>query len=210
MMGLALVLLLQPEFVPVPGGFAMMKTEVTVGQFEAFVKATGYRTAAERANTARNWKNPGFPVDARQPVVYVTVNDAVEYCAWIGARLPSDAEWETAARAGTTTRHYWGEALDERYLWYRGNSGGTPQPVATKLPNAWGLHDMEGNVWEWSLSPTTDGSRMGNRRGGSFIDCADIETKDGKPAPLIAIGTFYRSPAAMEHRYDDIGFRCVK
>lgn len=201
-----------PEFVQIPPGtFWMAKTEVTVRQFGAFVKATGYRTAAERAGTARTWKSPGFPVSGNQPVVYVTVRDAEAYCGWIGARLPTDAEWEYAARAGATTRHYWGDAIDGRYLWYRVNSEGHPRNVGTKLPNAWGLHDVEGNVWEWAISEPVKGEPMGNRRGGSWVACEDIETAPGKkPAPLIGLSKTYKVPVKLEHRYDDIGFRCVR
>jgi hypothetical protein len=65
---------------------------------------------------------------------------------------------------------------------------------------------MEGNVWEWTLS-----EGMGNRRGGSWIDCEDIETAPGKaPAPLIGISKYFKIPIKLEHRYDDIGFRCVR
>jgi formylglycine-generating enzyme required for sulfatase activity len=70
-----------------------------------------------------------------------------------GYRLPSEAEWEYACRAGTTSGYYWGEILDSlrggEYCWYYDNSNKTTHPVATKLPNAFGLYDMEGNVWEW-------------------------------------------------------------
>ncbi len=152
----------RPEFVRIPpGGFAMAKTETTVAQFAAFVKATGYRTTAEQAGNPRTWRAPGYKVAGNQPVVYVTVKDATAYCEWIGARLPTDAEWERAARAGSTTRHYWGDKIDGRYLWYRANTSGRPGPVGKKLPNAWGLYDVEGNVWEWATSPPEQGGGDG-------------------------------------------------
>ncbi len=66
-----------------------------------------------------------------------------------GYRLPSEAEWEFACRAGTTNTYYWGNAIFNSYLWYSGNSGSTTHAVKTKLPNAWGLYDMSGNVAEW-------------------------------------------------------------
>ncbi len=205
-----------PRFVPIPASpgqpaFRMAQTETTVAQFAVFVKATGYRTDAEKAGAPRTWRAPGFKVHRSQPVVYVTPADSIAYCSWLGARLPSDAEWEYAARAGATGRHYWGDAMDGRYLWYRGNSGHRPHPAAGKRPNAWGLYDMEGNVWEWALSPPVNGEPMANRRGGSWIDCEEI---DGGPwrqnSQLIGLAVFFKAPIRLNHRYDDIGFRCAR
>lgn len=228
MIGLWFLLLLSaaapgptPEFVAIPPGtfqgvafpdpFWMNRTEITVGQFRNFVRATGYQTAAEKAKAVRTWKSPGFEVRSRQPVVYVTIGDAEAFCRWVGGRLPTDAEWEYAARAGSAGRHYWGESIDDRYLWYRGNSDYHPHEVGRKLPNRWGLFDMEGNVWEWTLSQDTGKEAMGNRRGGSWADCEDI---DGGPnrrsSPLIGISNYYKISVQLEHRYDDIGFRCVR
>jgi formylglycine-generating enzyme required for sulfatase activity len=208
------------RFVAIPAGsfggapvaaFSMQETEVTVAQFAAFVKATGYRTVAEVAGAERTWRRPGFAVRERQPVVYVSVTDAEAYCGWIGARLPSDVEWEHAARAGAVTRHYWGERTDGRFLWYRANAEDHPHEVRRKRPNRWGLYDVEGNVWEWSLSTAHDGERLGNRRGGSWVSCDEIVSGPGKPnAPLIGLSISFKVPARLEHRYDDIGFRCVR
>jgi formylglycine-generating enzyme required for sulfatase activity len=211
----------KPVFVRIPPGssgdigfdrpFWMGKTEVTVRQFAAFVKAAGFRTTAERLNAARTWKAPGYRVTQDQPVVYVTVKDAAAYCEWAGGRLPTDAEWEYAARAGATTRHYWGDALDGRYLWYRANSDGRPHSAGTKLPNRWGLYDVEGNVWEWAISEPIGGEPTANRRGGSWIDCEDIEVDpDARRSPLIGLSQFFKIAVSYDHRYDDIGFRCVR
>jgi formylglycine-generating enzyme required for sulfatase activity len=207
----------QPKFVLIPAGpaqqspFSMARTETTVEQFTAFVRATGYRTDAEQAAAPRTWHAPGFPLKAKQPVVYVTPADAMAYCQFIGARLPSDAEWEYAARAGATTRHYWGGSIDGRYLWYRANSDGARHPVARKQPNAFGLYDIEGNVWEWALSPPDKGDPLANRRGGSWIDCEDIEGGPGRgPGPLIGLSTSFKISVEYGLRYDDIGFRCAR
>ena len=132
---------------------------------------------------------------ATYPVERVSWNDAVEFCKNLSAkegktyRLPTEAEWEYACRAGTTTLYSSGddkESLGE-YAWYRDNSGGKPHPVGEKKPNAWGLHDMHGNVWEWCAdwwakdyyadSPTDDppGPETGSfrvYRGGSWVNLA--------------------------------------
>jgi formylglycine-generating enzyme required for sulfatase activity len=206
-----------PAFVRIPpmpgqsGALLVARTETTVRQFSAFVRATGYRTHAEKEASPRTWKNPGYRVEPKQPVVYVTSNDAASYCEFIGARLPTDAEWEYAAAAGATTRHYWGDAIDPRYLWYRANSDGHPHAAGKKRPNRWGLYDIEGNVWEWAESqPDKDGPLV-NRRGGSWIDCEEIDGGLGKrPGKLIGLSTFFKVSASFNHRYDDIGFRCVR
>lgn len=214
----ALALAQKPDFVRIPPAgdskqpFWIAATETTVAQFEAFVKATGYQTKAELDKAPRTWRSPGFDLLPAQPVTYVTVNDAAAYCASIDARLPTDAEWDYAARAGSATRHYWGEDLDPRYLWYRANSDGRPQPVATKLPNAWGLYDVEGNVWEWTLVDTPSGAdQLANRRGASWIDCDEIDGGPGhKGSALIGLSIYFKIPIKLDHRYDDIGFRCAR
>lgn len=207
-------------FVRIPAGsngalridrdFLLMRTEVTVDSFNRFVRSTGYRTEAEAAGAPRTWRNPGFPVSNSQPVVYVTPSDAQSFCAWLGGRLPQDPEWEYAARAGAATRHFWGETLDPNYLWYRENSEGRPRKVATRRPNPFGLYDVEGNVWEWTLRPNSS-EPTARRRGASWVSCENIDGGPGRPpSPLIGLGVGYGIPVKAAHRYDDIGFRCAK
>ena len=84
-----------------------------------------------------------------QPITHIKWKEASKYCKKIGRRLPSEAEWEYAARAGSQTRFPWGNEIDDDYLWYAGNSPREPANVGQKKPNAWGLYDMVGGVWEW-------------------------------------------------------------
>jgi formylglycine-generating enzyme required for sulfatase activity len=103
--------------------------------------------------------NPSCFKGDNLPVETVSWDDAVEFCRRLSQkedktyRLPTEAEWEYACRAGTTTRFYYGDDLDEsklgEYAWYGSNSDGKTHPVGQKKSNAFGLYDMHGNVWEW-------------------------------------------------------------
>jgi formylglycine-generating enzyme required for sulfatase activity len=158
--------------VAITRGFYMGRHEVTRGQFAAFVDSTGHKTEAEREGMSwglrtdgrwgeiagASWRDPVvFAQTSDHPVVCVSWNDVKAFCEWAaartrrGVRLPTEAEWEYACRAGTTTRFSFGDgegALRE-YAWHHKNSGGQTHPVGQKKPNAWGLHDVHGNVWEW-------------------------------------------------------------
>jgi len=199
--------------------FSMMKTEVTVNQFRAFVNATGYRTDAEKAGEARNWRSPGFTLRNQQPVVFMSLNDAKAYCEFIGARVPLEAEWEYAARAGSNTHHYWGEEIDDRYLWYFNNTDERPEPVGRKLPNAWGLYDVEGNAMEWVRGGGPHSSitseNAGSPRGGSYATCPEPYPADkGIRQRFIGLGPtfpgFKNSNFRPDERRFDYGIRCAK
>jgi formylglycine-generating enzyme required for sulfatase activity/predicted Ser/Thr protein kinase len=114
-------------------GFWLGTTEVTNEAWTHFVEQSprGFRPSQ---------------ADARMPVIDISWNDARSYCAWAGGRLPTEAEWEYGERAGATKARY-GPLND--IAWFRGNSGRRVQPVAGRQPNAWGLYDMLGNVFEW-------------------------------------------------------------
>jgi formylglycine-generating enzyme required for sulfatase activity len=185
--------------------FILGRCEVTVGQFRQFVFDTGYETEGEQEvqvgqsldgtepkakKQEWTWRQPGFAQDDNDPVVCVSWSDAAAYCEWLAHkegmtyRLPTEAEWEYACRAGSTTDSFFGsqESLDQ-YAWFDGNSQGHTHPVGEKNPNAWGLYDMYGNVWEWCgdwqadgyynsspvadpRGPTSGSSRV--RRGGGW------------------------------------------
>ncbi|GBC61833.1 hypothetical protein DENIS_2795 [Desulfonema ishimotonii] len=136
----------------------------------------------EDAPEPKYWGDRRFN-QPRQPVVGVSWYDAVKYAQWAGLRLPTEAQWEYACRAGTATRYYTGdtEAGLDRIGWYGLNSGGILHPVGEKEPNAFGLYDMHGNVYEWCqdwygnypadtvtdpVGPENGSNRVG--RGGSW------------------------------------------
>jgi len=206
-----------PQEVTFAEGFWLGRTEVTVGQFGRFVKQTGHITDAEKAGNRFTWKIPGFPQKASHPVVYLSYHDALSYARWAGVDLPTEAEWLYACRAGSTTKFYWGDLVDDRYLWHRCNTEGMgTRPVAHKRPNAWGLHDMVGNAWEYCK--VGDGDACFASRGGSWTRCPQYRTRQG-----ILTGNLLEE--AVEPRLqrcdpnpkyppypwdDDRGFRCIK
>lgn len=152
--------------VTISKGFWMGKYEVTQAEYQALVGS-----------------NPsGFPGDPTRPVESVSFFDATNYCVLLTQqelaagrippgtqfRLPTEAEWEYAARAGTSTRFNYGDDPNltalTNHAWYAFNSGNSTHPVGQKAPNAWGLFDMAGNVWEWCLD------WKGTYPGGTVID----------------------------------------
>lgn len=90
------------------------------------------------------------------PVNHITWREAVTYCKKQGHRLPTEAEWEYAARAGTQTENFWGDGVDPDYVWYLDSSFRQLHPVGSKKPNPWGLYDMMGSVWEWTADWYSD------------------------------------------------------
>lgn len=150
-------------------------TEVTVGQFRQFITQSDFQTDAEKLDYRLgwgitggkwvpkpefNWSNLGeFELSDMHPVVNVSYNDAVAFCTWLSKkekrtyRLPTEAEWEYASRAGASESWHFGDDVTRlsSHAWTGSNSQYQPHPVAQKTPNPWGLHDIYGNASEWCL-----------------------------------------------------------
>ncbi|MBV8520848.1 MAG: formylglycine-generating enzyme family protein, partial [Acetobacteraceae bacterium] len=125
--------------------FAIGVFEVTLEDYYRFAVATGRAKPGDAG-----WDQGRLPV-------IVSWDNACAYAEWLTQqtgkryRLPSEAEWEYACRAGSTTRFSFGDDMARlgEFAWYKDNSGGQTHPVGQKRPNAFGLYDMHGNVWEW-------------------------------------------------------------
>jgi formylglycine-generating enzyme required for sulfatase activity len=268
-------------------GFWMDKFEVTNGRFAEFVKATGYKTVAERppdpemvrkapperrnigpfsvvftppkecpaeecGNCDRWWTivagaswrrpaGPGSDIQGKEnyPVVHVAWDDAVAYAKWAGKRLPTEAEWERAARGGLDRkRYYWGDEARPGGRWMANYFQGKfpcedtkedgfagPAPVGSYPPNGYGLYDMAGNVWEWCsdwYQPGFDVGPEGTRRnpeGPPF----SIDTHGGNESMRVLRGGSFlcadaycaryraggRQPGEQSTGQSHTGFRCV-
>ncbi|MBT8402172.1 MAG: formylglycine-generating enzyme family protein [Rhodothermia bacterium] len=236
----------QPTFWADVDPFAMDIHPVTVGQYREFVESTGYRTEAERFGNAgvfdvgakqwvmvdgASWRTPTGPSASRtpddHPVTQVSFNDAEAYCSWTGGRLPTEIEWEHAARGATNSRsrYAWGNELVVDDVHMANTWNGTfpidnseadgflaTSPVGRFGETELGLTDMGGNVWEWTASwyrpysernepliPDEASERV--QRGGSFL-C--------EPGWCHGYRVSARSHSTPETALFHVGFRCVR
>ncbi len=225
-------------------GFAIGKYEVTRAQFEEFVNESGYDAGSScfiygegkaGQGSGRNWHNPAFQQEGDHPVACVSAEDAMAYARWLSQktgksyRLPTEAEWEYAARAGANTARYWGDDSGEacKYanigdqkanqtfpIWKVHNcSDGYvyTAPVGRFQPNPFGLYDMLGNVWEWTCSAYAGGSY-----DGSELKCANNEKESrvnrggswsSRPVYVRSANRIRLGPAT---RISELGFRVVR
>ncbi len=237
----------QPRHRVAVKAFQLARLAVTRGEFASFVTATGY--AAQGCNVwdgfewsaqpDASWRAPGFSQTDRDPVVCVSSADAEAYIAWYGKqtgrhyRLPSEAEWEYAARAGSTTIQRLGENPPELCSHANGSaseySAAFPQepdvnkacsdgylhtaPVGSLRPNSWGLYDMQGNVWQWTADCRHENYEVAPTDGSAWLsDACDQRVYRG--------GSWYDGPwllrATTRHfgktdgRYNGVGFRLAR
>ncbi len=139
--------------------------------------------------------NPSYFQGTNRPAEKVTWNQAVAFCDKVGKRLPTEQEWERALRAGTTSPYYWGGNQPDRYAWHKGNADKQTHVVGQKEPNSWGLYDMAGNVWEWTLSDHELSGKV--VRGGSW--------RNG----VGSLKSSHRIYSLPIHKFHYVGFRCA-
>ena len=143
--------------------------------------------------------------------------DATSFMGKLRARtgldfdLPTEAQWEYACRASTMTTYYWGNSMDGDYAWYKDNSSSTTHKVGTKKPNAWGLYDMSGNVWEWCLDWYNSTLTYGSNPRGSSSGSNRVDRGGGWSSSEGHCASSDRacdSPSYVDHGYS-VGFRLV-
>ena len=213
------------HWVGIEHSFALGCHPVSVGQWRRFVAATGWQPGSDT-----DWDNPGFTQTDEHPVVGVSWNDAQLYLSWLSDqtgqtyRLPTEAEWEYACRAGTRTAFHFGDTInteqanyDGSYIYNNGPRGqyrGGTTRQGTFPANPWGLYDMHGNVWEWVQD------RVHDNYDGAPQDGSAWEKDGDKSRRVLRGGSWLYNPrylrAALRNGYsavlsnDIVGFRVAR
>ena len=199
-----------PEYIESVEKFYIDAYEVTNAEYEKFT----YDTKRE---VPYHWSNGKVPKNKKNhPVIYVNWYDAEEYCKWEGKRLPTEQEWEKAARGESGNIYPWGNTwtIDKSNHPYKGSTGTEPVGSYPNGTSPYGLYDMSGNVWEWvdsfylphpgnNINRGEYGKDKRVLKGGSWFDCLSYGC--GLSAP-----TFNRSFFTPEVRNNSFGFRCAK
>jgi formylglycine-generating enzyme len=202
--------------------FKIDKKLVSVGEYQKCIEAGVCNNNDEKKEQFLKIDdlkscNLGASGKETHPMNCVSWYGAKAYCSWVGKRLPTNAEWEKAARGGTETIYPCGnnyKCLNET-AWYEKNSKGTTKPIGEKAPNGFKIYDMSGNVWEW----------VNDYDSGSFQKSTSINPKGPEVGGIIdsriirggsfnnfdnALRSSARSSNFPGSRSSDIGFRCVK
>ena len=215
--------------------FFMDKHEVTNLEYQQFVRANpNWRKDKiderfHNGNYLKDWQGNAYPSGkTRHPVVHVSWYAAMAYAQWVGKRLPTEAEWEYAARGGLAGKEYsWGDEWDSDQVhigeWRNGGRTGGPAKVGQYPPNGYGLYDMAGNVWEWCLDEYDEDFYATSPRdnplsGANSIDWIINNFTDVKSERVLRGGSWYELRVRVAYRgwkdptktYFDTGFRCVK
>lgn len=246
----------QPTFEVNVKGFWIQQREVTNKEFEDFVKATNYKTLAERNggsyvfstqrdsndlegadwwkfNENASWKNPygndSLPDNfAQHPAVHIAYEDACAYCEWLNMRLPTEIEWETAARQNGEVENY--NIWQGNFPDYNTISDGFlfTAPVESFSPGTLGIYDMQGNVWEWCLDPYHQNAYFYAKQWGANSDESIVpryydEFSPDEETRVIRGGSFLcaenscsgykigiRMRSSVKMTFQHIGFRCAK
>jgi len=191
-------------------GFAMGRYEVTFAEFDKFVKATGRRKPSDSG-----WGR------GNRPVINVSWEEATAYTEWLSQqtgqqyRLPTEAEWEYAARAGTETKYWWGNDIGtNKANCYRcGDHFKYTAPVGSFAPNAFGLYDTVGNVWEWTCSEYDNKYKGKEKRGISKrrAESSRMSLRGGDWSNgQMGVRSAYRSMGTAFDHYSSVGLRLLR
>lgn len=232
--------------VTISKAFVLGKTPITRGQFKRFIAQTGYDAVGTcfsmdaqgnpEESERYTWETPGFDQTDSEPVVCINALDAEAYAAWLSSitgkayRLPTEAEYEYAARAGTSTARYWGERQDDGCTYANGIGDESQQifwgkmtqcndgfiftsPVGNYQPNAFGLYDMLGNVWVWLADCWHDSYKGGPVDGEAWLEpgCSARVMRGGSYiSNYTSLRSAARHRAEAEKRFHNYGIRIAR